>query len=134
MGHIRVPRLPEDAAFPGICPFHGDCLEGIASGPALAARCGQPAETLTPDHPVWRIEASYLALGIANLTCVLSPDRIILGGGVMQQSHLFDRIRTSLGVLLNGYIPTPELVRPALGNDSGVLGALAMAETRSLLP
>ena len=131
MGHTRLPRLAEDASFPGVCPFHGDCLEGLASGPAIAARCGQPGENLASDHPVWQIEAHYLALAIANFTYTLSPDRVIIGGGVMQQAHLFPRIRSCLQALLNNYVAAPELVQPALGNLSGVLGALAMAETRS---
>jgi len=127
MGHIRLPRPTEDASFPGVCPFHGDCLEGVASGTAIAARCGQPGEGITPSHPVWQIEAHYLALAIANFNYVLSPPRVIIGGGVMRQAHLFQKIGSRLTTLLNNYVVTPELVPPALGSLSGVLGALAMA-------
>jgi fructokinase len=127
MGHIRLPRPAEDESFPGVCPFHGGCFEGLASGPAIAARCGQPAESIPPGHSVWQIEAHYLAFAIANFTYTLSPARVILGGGVMQQAHLFQKIRSSLTTILNNYVATPEVVPPALGNLSGVLGALAMA-------
>jgi fructokinase len=128
MGHIRLPRVVEDESFPGICPFHGDCLEGLASGLAIAARCGQPGESLASDHPVWEIEAHYLALAIANFSYTLAPARVIIGGGVMQQTHLFPKIRSRLATLLNNYVAAPELVQPALGSLSGVLGALALAE------
>ena len=127
MGHIRIPRLTEDVGFPGVCPFHADCLEGLASGPAIAARAGRPGESLPADHPAWQLEAQYLALGLASLVCTLSPECCILGGGVMQQSQLLEMIQTRLGPLLNGYVPAPQLVRPALGIRSGVLGALALA-------
>ena len=115
MGHMRVPRLAHDAGFPGVCPVHGDCLEGLASGPAIAAREGSD------------FEAEYLALGIANLACTLAPARVILGGGVMQQPGLLDLVRERMGALINGYVAVPELVPPMLGRHSGVLGALVMA-------
>ena len=127
MGHIRIPHLPEDAGFAGVCPFHGDCLEGLASGPAIAARTGYPGERLPADHPVWQMEAQYLALGIASLVCILSPALCILGGGVMQQPGLLEMIHPRLRLLLNGYVPLPLLVRPRLGVRAGVLGALALA-------
>ncbi len=115
---------------PVFAPFHGDCLEGVASGPAVATRCGRPGEKIPPGHPFWQIEAQYLALAIANFTYTLSPARVILAGGVMQQAHLFEKIRSRLTSLLNNYVAVPELVPPELGNLSGVLGALAMAQTR----
>ncbi|MGC9947564.1 MAG: ROK family protein [Bryobacteraceae bacterium] len=135
MGHIRVPRDPRDADFPGNCKFHHDCLEGLVAGPALAARWGQPGETLPPEHPAWDLEAQYIALGLATWICTLSPQRIILGGGVMRQAHLFPRIRAKVLELLNGYIQSPAIlerieeyvVPPALGGDAGVLGAIALA-------
>src|SRR5260370_4657286 len=96
MGHVRVPRLAADAGFAGVCPFHGDCLEGLASGPAIAARAGQPGETVPSDHPVWEIEAQYLALGIANLACTLSPELVILGGGVQRHTGLRGRTPRNL--------------------------------------
>jgi fructokinase len=137
MGHIRVPHDLRADPFPGGCPFHGDCLEGLVCGPALEARWGQRGETLPPDHPAWDLEARYIALGLATWICTLSPQRIILGGGVMRQAHLFPRIRAQVLTLLNGYIQAPEIlegiaqyiVPPALGGDAGVLGAIALAAT-----
>lgn len=134
MGHLTLPRAEGDH-FSGICPFHGDCLEGMVSGPALEARCGAPAETLAADHPVWDFAVHYLAHALANYIYVLSPQRIVLGGGVAQQAHLFPRIRARVQEILNGYVVAPEvldaidryIVPPGLGNRAGVLGALAMA-------
>lgn len=136
MGHMRIPRDRAADPFPGICPAHGDCLEGLASGPAIARRWGQSAETLPASHAAWALEAEYLALALANFVCVLSPRRIILGGGVMRQPQLFPLIRRRVGTLLNGYIRTREImedmdeyiVPPALGNRAGILGALALAQ------
>src|SRR5579871_1217938 len=102
MGHIRVPRNDARDPYPGACPFHGDCLEGLVSGPAMQARWGQPAETLAPDHAAWILAAEYIALGLTTWICTLSPRRIILGGGVMRQQHLFPRIRSAVLELLNG--------------------------------
>jgi fructokinase len=129
MGHIRVPHDRTEDPFPGCCPFHGDCLEGLASGPAMQARWGLPARELPPDHPAWYLEAHYLALGLATWTCSLSPKRFVLGGGVMEQEQLFPMIEQELRCLLNGYIQLPELyVMPAaLGARAGVLGALVLA-------
>ncbi|MFN8458991.1 MAG: ROK family protein [Anaerolineae bacterium] len=135
MGHIRLPRHPDDP-YPGACPFHGDCLEGMAAGPALQGRWGQRAEMLPPDHPAWEIEAHYLAYGLVNFICTLSPQRIILGGGVMDQVHLFPLVRRKTVELLNGYVQSPAIleridqyiVPPGLGNKAGVLGAIALAE------
>lgn len=136
MGHIRLPHDRQTDAFEGVCPFHGDCFEGLASGPALHKRWGQPAETLPDDHPAWELEAHYIALALANYICVLSPKRIILGGGVMQKPQLFPPIRKNVIKCLNGYIQSPEILEnieeyiqpPALGNRAGVLGALALAQ------
>src|SRR5580658_6389590 len=135
MGHIRVPHDLRADPFPGACPFHGDCLEGLVAGPALEARWGQRGETLPPEHPAWDLEARYIALGLATWICTLSPRRIILGGGVMRQAQLFPRIRAQVLALLNGYIQAPEIleraddyiVPPALGGDAGVRGAIALA-------
>lgn len=135
MGHIRVPRDRSADPYPGHCPFHGDCLEGLVSGPALEGRWGRRAETLDPGDPGWDLVARYIALGLATWICTLSPERIILGGGVMRQTHLFPRIRAEVLGLLNGYIQAPEIlerietyiVPPALGGDAGVLGAAALA-------
>lgn len=135
IGHLRVPHKVEEDAFPGSCPFHGDCLEGLASGPAMAKRWGCPAESLPATHPAWELEADYLAAAIATLTCTVSPHRIILGGGVMQQDALFPMIRRKVVRLINGYIAKPQLnegidlyiVPPHLGRHSGVLGAILLA-------
>jgi len=135
MGHTRPQRHPDDD-YPGACPFHGDCLEGMAAGPALEGRWGQPGQTLPPDHPAWDIEAHYLAMGLVNFICTLSPQRIIMGGGVMEQEHLFPMIRQKVQKYLNGYVQAPEIleqidayiVPPGLGNKAGVLGAIALAE------
>lgn len=135
MGHLRLPHDHQRDPFAGVCPYHGDCLEGLASGPALEARWGQRGEVLPPDHLAWDLEAQYLALGLVNIICTLSPQRIILGGGVMRQESLFPRIRTKVQQILNGYIQSDSLqsdinafiIPPALGNRSGVLGAIALA-------
>jgi fructokinase len=139
MGHIRVPHDQQADPFPGSCPFHGDCLEGLANGPAIEKRWGQKAETLAPDHPAWALEARYIALALATYICTLSPQRIILGGGVMGQAHLFPLVHAETQKLLNGYIQSPPIlegiadyiVPPALGNMAGVLGAIALAERAS---
>jgi len=136
MGHIRIPHDLAEDPYPGCCPFHGDCLEGLASGPSIQARWGANASELPPDHPGLRLEARYLALGLANWVCTLSPQRIVLGGGVVNQSLLFPLIRAELLRLLNGYIQVREItecaerfVVPAmLGSRAGVLGALVLAE------
>jgi len=135
MGHLRLPRDAAADPFPGACPFHGDCLEGLASGPALLARWGRAAEALPPEHAGWALEARYLALALVNLICTLSPQRIIIGGGVMEQSHLFPLVRRDVKALLNDYVQAPAIlediddyiVPPALGGRAGVLGALALA-------
>src|SRR5690606_37385737 len=88
MGHMFLPRDPVADPFAGSCPYHGDCLEGLAAGPAIEKRWGVSAQDLPPDHAAWTLEANYLALGMANITLALSPQRIIMGGGVMEQSHL----------------------------------------------
>jgi fructokinase len=128
MGHVRVPHDPARDPYPGGCPFHNDCLEGLASGPAMQERWGQAASELPPDHPAWELEAHYLALGLATWVCTLSPQKIVMGGGVMQQEHLFDKARCQLVRLLNGYVAAPEVVPPQLGSRSGVLGAMVLAE------
>jgi fructokinase len=127
IGHIRVPHDRVRDPFNGICPFHGDCLEGLASGPALGARWGRPAQELPADHEAWALEAEYLALMSIDLTMVISPHLIVLGGGVMRTPGLLDRIRQGSQALMAGYIAAPELVLPGLRGDAGVLGAIALA-------
>jgi len=134
MGHMRIPRVPGDD-FAGACPFHGDCLEGLASAPALRARRGLPPEALAVDDPVWALEARYLGLGLANIVTVLSPRRIVLGGGVLKHPTLLARVRVEVQAALAGYVRAAAvterieelIVAPALGERAGVLGALALA-------
>lgn len=135
VGHIFIPHDRVIDPFPGVCPFHQDCFEGLASGPSMRARWGQPAETLTIDHQAWGLEAQYIALAISNLIMSHSPQRIVLGGGVMQQAALFPLIRHDVQKILNGYVQSPAIldriedyiVPPKLGNRSGVLGAIGFA-------
>ena len=136
MGHIRIPHDPAADPYPGRCPFHHDCLEGLASGPAMEARWGKPAHELPDDHPGWRLEARYLALGLSTWVCTLSPERVVLGGGVMQHLKVFPMVRRELVDLLNGYIRAKAIlediddyvVPPQLGKRAGVLGAMVLAE------
>lgn len=127
MGHIPVRRHPDEPPeFHGICPFHGDCLEGMACGPAMEARWKAPAGELPPSHPGWRIEADYLAQACATVSYVLSPQCIVLGGGVMNQPQLLPLIESRLAQLLAGYVEAPRLLRPLL-DYPGITGALALA-------
>ncbi len=135
MGHMRVPHDRQADPFPGACPFHGDCWEGLAAGPAIEARWAGKGQHLSADHPAWELEAHYLALGVNNLICALSPQRIILGGGVMRQAGLLPLIRRKTLDLLNSYIRVDAIterideyvVPPLLGENAGVLGAIALA-------
>jgi fructokinase len=136
MGHLRVPHDRTADPYAGCCPFHADCLEGLASGPALEKRWGRRAEDLPVNHPGWELEAGYLAVGISNLILTLSPERIIVGGGVMRQSQLFPLIHEKVKQLLAGYVGSTAIlekidgyiVPPALGDRVGVLGAISMAK------
>lgn len=135
MGHIRIPHDRAADPYQGCCPFHGDCLEGLACGPALEQRWGRRGETLPTDHPAWALEAHYLSLAIASFICTLSPRRVILGGGLMAQAQLFPMIRKNVVQLLGGYIRAREIlhsiedyiVPPQLGQQAGLLGAIALA-------
>jgi fructokinase len=135
MGHVRIPHDRTTDPYEGHCPFHGDCLEGLACGPALNARWGRPAEDLPDDHPAWALEARYLALALNDFVCTLSPRRIILGGGVMERLSLFPKIHHELQSLLNGYVQASQItthidryvVPPAFGPRAGLIGALALA-------
>lgn len=136
-GHTFIPHSWTEDPFEGVCPYHGDCLEGLTSGPAIARRWGVRAEDLPTGHPGWRLEARYLALGICNLAFSFSPQRIVLGGGVLQHPGLIDAVRGQVTRLLNGYIQSDWLgeridryiVKPALSGRAGVLGAIALAMT-----
>lgn len=135
VGHMRIPHDRARDPFEGVCPYHGDCFEGLASGGALRARWGTSGEELA-DPAAWELEAEYLALGVVNLVCTLSPQRIILGGGVMRQPVLLPLIRGRVRELLARYIAAPELqesiddfvVAPGLGERAGVLGAIELAK------
>ncbi|GAP14967.1 fructokinase [Longilinea arvoryzae] len=135
MGHIYLPHDRQADPFDGCCPYHRDCFEGLASGPALNRRWGVPAEKLPPDHPAWELEAHIIALALSTFICTLSPQRIILGGGVMAQHQLFPMIRKQVVEILNGYVQSKTLleetesyiVSPGLGNQAGSLGAIALA-------
>jgi fructokinase len=127
MGHVRIPHDRAADPFAGTCPRHGDCWEGLASAPAIAGRWGRAPEILPDDHPAWPLEAGYLALGIANVLLTLSPRCLVLGGGVMARASLLPLVRTRVDALLGGYVRAAAIVPPALGERSGVLGALALA-------
>jgi fructokinase len=134
-GHMRIPHDHDADPFPGICPVHGDCFEGLASGPAIAARWGTPGERLEAGHRGWALEARYLALGIVNILLTVSPHRVIAGGGVFEHPGLHATVRENVQELLGGYLEVSllreeidrYLVAPGLGDDAGVLGAIAMA-------
>lgn len=135
MGHILIPQDQATDPFAGACPFHKNCLEGLASGFAMEQRWGQKGASLPADHPAWALEARYLAMGLVNYIFTLSPQRIILGGGVMEQKHLFPRVREEVLKQLNLYMDVPALtqdidnyiVPPGLGNHAGLAGAFALA-------
>ena len=136
MGHIPLPHDKAVDPFEGNCPFHSDCFEGLASGPAIEKRWGQKAESLPPDHLAWDLEAHYIALALQSFICTLSPQRIILGGGVMQQPQLLSLIRAKTKVSLNDYVQSPQIseqideyiVPIALEGKAGILGAFVLAE------
>ncbi len=133
-GHMLVPRHPADP-FSGCCPYHGGCIEGLASGPALAQRWQQNPKTLPDNHTAWELEAHYLALLCVNLALVYSPQKIILGGGVLQRTCLLPLIRRAYLALMNAYLGDQTqsvetfIVAAALGEVAGSMGALALAET-----
>lgn len=136
MGHVRIPHDLTADPYPGSCPYHGDCLEGLACAPALEERWGQPPEALPADHPAWPLEAGYLALGVVNFICTLSPQRVIIGGGIMRRVSLLPQVQRNVRELLNDYVRAPQvleeidsyIVLPGLGEKSGVLGAIALAQ------
>ena len=128
-GHMRIPHDLEQDPFPGVCPFHGDCWEGLASGRALERRWGRSPAELDGDPRVWSLEAQYLALGLVSVVYVLSPERILVGGGVMRHPGLLPLVQRDVARLMNGYQHAPTIMLPALSPRSGVLGALALAES-----
>lgn len=134
MGHILL-RQHEKDTYKGHCPFHGNCFEGLAAGPAIEDRHKVKAYTLPSDHLAWEIEAYYIAQALVSYTLTLSPEKIVLGGGVMKQKHLFPMIHKYFKEMMNEYIKKPQLmeevenfiVYPGLGDNSGTYGALALA-------
>ena len=135
MGHVLIPHSRQLDPFPGNCPFHGDCFEGLASGPAIEKRLGVTGAVVPEEDGFWDIEADYIASALMNYILTLSPKKIILGGGVMQREFLFPKVRGRVLELLNGYVSSKKIleeiedyiVAPGLGNQSGSLGAIALA-------
>jgi fructokinase len=130
MGHIRMPRHPDDAGFVGSCPFHGDCLEGLASGPAIIARWGQSLSRLGAGHPGNAMIGWYLGQAVCTFQAIMEPARIVLGGGVMGTPGLLGVVRKQAALAGAGYFagdPSEVVVAPGLGTNSGLLGALAVA-------
>jgi fructokinase len=132
IGHLWLPKVAGDQ-FEGSCPFHGTCWEGLASGSAIEARWGVRGEMLPANHEAWELESHYLALGLVNLVVTLSPERIVIGGGVMKQTQLIEAVRGELVELIGGYPVTGSsgpldadhfLVPPTLGDRAGVVGAM----------
>ncbi|MBS4208269.1 ROK family protein [Bacillus sp. FJAT-50079] len=135
MGHVLIRRHPEDS-YKGSCPYHLDCLEGMAAGPAIEERWGEKGIKLADRNEVWELEAYYLAQALMQYILIVSPQRIIMGGGVMKQKQLFPLVRKQVQSLLNGYVAIPQIteqideyiVPPALGDDAGITGALMLAK------
>jgi fructokinase len=137
MGHLLIPQDKMRDTFEGVCPYHKNCLEGLASGPAMKKRWKvASALDLPHEHEAWDLEAHYLSVACMNYTLTLAPEKIILGGGVMKQKQLFEKIHQQLPLLLNGYIPLSHLkekiydyIIPAgLGDNAGISGAIALAQ------
>lgn len=131
MGHIKVQRHPDDS-FKGSCPYHDDCLEGMASGSSIEKRTGQKGSDLPPSHEVWKFASYYLAQAVMNYSLILAPERIILGGGVMKQDHMVTLVQEKVTTLLNGYLSLPDmedyLQTPGLGDNAGITGCLLLAK------
>jgi fructokinase len=136
MGHIFIPQDIEADPYEGNCPFHKNCFEGLASGLAMKNRWGKSSEDLNKDHKAWDLEAQYISFALINYIYTLSPERIIIGGGIMEQKKLLPLIHTTVKKMLNNYIQLEEItdniekyiVLPSLGNKAGILGAIALAK------
>ena len=131
-GHILLSRHPKDPKG-GICPNHPNCLEGFACGPSIEARWGKKAAELADEPLVWEIESYYIAQALVDFIMILSPQKIILGGGVMHQEQLFPLIRRQVKEMVGGYLSTPELedlehyiVPASLGGDQGIMGCIKL--------
>tara|TARA_B100001094_G_scaffold303377_1_gene331440 strand:+ start:91 stop:924 length:834 start_codon:yes stop_codon:yes gene_type:complete len=126
IGHMCIPSIDD---FQGVCKIHKNCWEGLASGPSIQSRWGMEASIIPATHEAWKSEAQLLASGLVNIIANHSPDKIILGGGVMKQKHLFPMIRADVAKLWNNYTPidfSELIIEPLLGNDSGIIGSLAL--------
>jgi fructokinase len=136
MGHIFIPQDTKADPYEGNCPFHKNCFEGLASGPAMKNRWGKSPEDLNKNHKAWDLEVQYISLALTNYICTLSPERIIIGGGIMEQKNLLPLIHSSVKKMLNNYIHMEEftdniekyIVLPSLGKKAGILGALVLAK------
>lgn len=136
MGHIFIPQDIKADPYKGNCPFHKNCFEGLASGPAMKNRWGKSPEDLNKNHKAWDLEVQYISLALTNYICTLSPERIIIGGGIMEQKNLLPLIHSSVKKMLNNYIHMEEftdniekyIVLPSLGKKAGILGALVLAK------
>lgn len=133
MGHMLIQPHSKDT-FEGNCAFHKSCLEGMASGPAIEKRLGVKGQDLSADHEYWEIEADYIAQCAYNTTLVLAPEKLIFGGGVMQQEHMIKKVRKKFEQKMNGYVTYPDLETyiqtPKLGNNAGIIGCLALAKEK----
>jgi fructokinase len=142
MGHLRASRDSRDAGFASVCPFHGDCIEGLASGPAIRARWGCDLEALPADHAGPSVIAGYLGQLTASIALLASVERIVLGGGVMANGALLPLVSTAMLEYLNGYLPpfddleraSSYLCAPGLGRDSGIVGAVLLAMQAAAKP
>jgi fructokinase len=133
-GHVLMSKHPEDT-FEGVCPYHPNCFEGLASGPSIERRWNKKAYELEENAKAWEIEAYYIAQGIVNYILTLSPHKIVLGGGVMHQKQLFPLIRNEVARLLNGYIKTNQMeeldqyiVPASLQDNQGIMGCIQLAK------
>ncbi len=141
IGHMLVNHDTQKDPFEGSCPYHKNCLEGLAAGPSMNARWGIQAHKIPGDHPAWTLEAHYLAQMAVNLTMILSPQRIILGGGICQHPGLINLVRNNFKDLLKNYVQSPlyeekldsYIVAPMLGHNAGILGTIALASTISTM-
>jgi len=141
IGHILIQQDSQDDGFAGVCPYHGNCLEGLASGPAIEKRWGVSLSQLPIDHPAHSLQARYLSVLCMNLILSFSPDVILIGGGVMKAPGLLDNIRNNVMTLLKGYVPSVQTLdevealikMPRLGNQAGIIGSLLLGERASLI-
>lgn len=134
MGHVFINRSLDDD-FEGVCPYHGSCLEGLVSGPAIEKRTNLKGNTINENNPVWELIAYYIAQALVNYTLVLSPEKIVIGGGVMKQKQLYPLIRNSFTQLMNEYIEVENvdhfIIPPDLNDEQGILGAAVIARETS---